>query len=181
MKLASILAASIFLVLIPTSINAQLGNEFQIANRFMQQQNYEAALPMFEKLVTNNPNEFYFLERYIECFIQLKKYDEGLEAIAKLKPLPQISSQAKVLEGQLYHFKNDTAKAYSTWENNHTQNPRNLQIYISTSNAMSELNEFQKAVDVLRQAREVFNNPQLFFNDISTTLLQAGNYEGAVQ
>ncbi|HAH50714.1 MAG TPA: hypothetical protein DF712_19010 [Balneola sp.] len=181
MKLASILAASIFLVLIPTSINAQLGNEFQIANRFMQQQNYEAALPMFEKLVTNNPNEFYFLERYIECFIQLKKYDEGLEAIAKLKPLPQISSQAKVLEGQLYHFKNDTAKAYSTWENNLTQNPRNLQIYISTSNAMSELNEFQKAVDVLRQAREVFNNPQLFFNDISTTLLQAGNYEGAVQ
>ncbi|XWN37779.1 MAG: tetratricopeptide repeat protein [Balneola sp.] len=176
---------SIFIVytlfaLLPTVANAQLGNEFQIANRLMQQQNYEAALPVFEKLVNENPSEFYFLERYIECFIQLKKYDGALNAISEVQPLPNLASQVKVLEGELYFFKGDTAKAYSIWNKNLSENTRNLQLYISTSNVMTDLKEFEKAVAVLRKAREVFNNPQLFYSDISTTLLQAGNYEGAV-
>lgn len=180
-NLTAISITFLILILIPISVTAQLGNEFQIANRFMQQQNYEAALPLFEKLVEDNPQEFYFLERYIECFVQLKKYDEALNAITDLKPLPNVASQTKVLEGELYHFKGDKDKAYSIWDTNLDQNSRNLQIYISTSNVMSDLKEFQKAVEVLRKAREVFNNPQLFFNDISTTLLQSGNYEAAVQ
>jgi predicted negative regulator of RcsB-dependent stress response len=180
-NLTAISITFLILILIPISVTAQLGNEFQIANRFMQQQNYEAALPLFEKLVEDNPQEFYFLERYIECFVQLKKYDEALKAITDLKPLPNVASQTKVLEGELYHFKGDKDKAYSIWDKNIDQNSRNLQIYISTSNVMSDLKEFQKAVEVLRKAREVFNNPQLFFNDISNTLLQSGNYEAAVQ
>lgn len=165
--------------LLPAVAKAQLGNEFQIANRLMQQQNYEAALPVFEKLVNENPSEFYFLERYIECFIQLKNYDDALKAISEVQPLPNLSSQVKVLEGELYFFKGDTAKAYSIWNQNLSENTRSLQLYISTSNVMTDLKEFEKAVAVLRKAREVFNNPQLFYSDISTTLLQAGNYEGA--
>lgn len=146
----------------------------------MQQQNYEAALPIFKKLTEENPTEYYFFERYIECFIQLKKYNEGLEAISDLKPLPNFKAQANVLEAQLHHFKGDTTRAFQTWDNNLKSNPRNLQIYISTANSMSELNEFDKAVAVLRSARVTFNNPQLFYNDISSTLLQANKYEEAI-
>ena len=46
---------------------------------------------------------------------------------------------------------------------------------------MTELKEFEKAVKVLKSAREIFNNQQLFFSEISNTLLQAGNYEGAIE
>ncbi|MBO6620595.1 MAG: tetratricopeptide repeat protein [Balneola sp.] len=177
----SIFAVFILFALLPTVVKAQLGNEFQIANRLMKQQNYEAALPVFEKLVADNPSEFYFLERYLECFIQLKRYDDALNAISEIRPFPNLASQVKVLEAELYHFKGDTAKAYTIWDKNLAENTRSLQLYISTSNVMSDLKEFDKAVKVLRTAREVFNNPQLFYNDISTTLLQAGNYEGAVR
>lgn len=147
----------------------------------MQQQNYEAALPVFGKLVSENPTEFYFLERYLECFIQLKRYDDALNKLSELQPLPNLDSQVKVLEGELYHFKGDTGKAYMIWDKNLAENTRSLQLYISTSNVMADLKEFERSVEVLRKAREVFNNPQLFYNDISTTLLQSGNYEEAVQ
>tara|TARA_R110002124_G_scaffold252177_3_gene417431 strand:+ start:14090 stop:15913 length:1824 start_codon:yes stop_codon:yes gene_type:complete len=160
---------------------AQLGNEFQIANRFMQQQNYEAALPIFKRLVKQNPGEYYFFDRLVECYIQLKQYDEALEAISSLNPTPNFQAQARVLEGQLYHFKGDTLKAFSIWASNLEQNSRNMQIYISTANTMTELKEFEKAVKVLKSAREIFNNQQLFFSEISNTLLQAGNYEGAIE
>ncbi|MEO9886080.1 MAG: tetratricopeptide repeat protein [Balneola sp.] len=168
-------------MILSSDICAQPGNDFQIANRFMQQQKYEDALPIFRKLAENNPTEYYFFERYIECFIQLKQYDEGLNVISNLNAPPNYQTQVKVLEGELYHFKGDTTRAYSIWNKNLDENSRNLQVYIFTSNVMSDLNEFQKAVDVLRTARTKFNNPQLFFNDISSTLLQAGNYEEAVQ
>ncbi len=169
------------LIFAGNSALAQIGNEFQIANRFVQQQKYEQALPLFKKMVAENPNEYFFFERYIECFIQLKQYDEGLEAVDGVLNSSNYSAQAKVLEAQLYHFKNDTAKAYDIWNSNLEQFPRNLQLYISTSNVMSEMGEYTKAVKVLRDARIQFNNSQLFFNDISTTLLQSGNYEGAVE
>lgn len=169
------------LLILPVNTQAQVGNEFQLGNRFMQQQNYEAALPVFKKLVQNNPSEFYFADRYIECFIQLKQYDEGLNAISETPFSSNISAQVNILKAKLYHFKGDTAKAYSIWNDNIAGNPRNLQLYISTSNIMTDVNEFEKAVNVLKQARVAFNNPQLFHNDISKTLLQAGNYEGAVQ
>lgn len=180
-QIFTILLSLVFWSLIPRQAEAQLGNEFQIANRFMQQQNYEAALPIFQKLVTENPDEFYFFDRFIECYIQLKEYDKALEAISELKPSNGLNPQSKVIEGQLYHFKGDSATAYSIWSSNLTVNSRNLQLYISTANTMSELKEFSKAIEVLRSAREVFNNPQLFFSDISNTLLQAGNYEGAIE
>ncbi len=176
-----IFVLGILLVLSSTVVKAQPGNEFQIANRLMQQQNYEAALPVFEKLVSENPTEFYFLERYLECFIQLKRYDDALNKLSELQPLPNLDSQVKVLEGELYHFKGDTGKAYMIWDKNLAENTRSLQLYISTSNVMADLKEFERSVEVLRKAREVFNNPQLFYNDISTTLLQSGNYEEAVQ
>lgn len=166
---------------LPIQVKAQLGNEFQIGNRFMQQQNYEAALPIFKRLVEQNPTEYYFFERYIECYIQLKQYDEALDEISDLEPRPNFNSQSKVLEAQLHYFKGDTAMAFSIWNTNLEQNERDLQIYISTANVMSELKEFDKAVIVLKSARTTFNNQQLFFNDISSTLLQAGNYEGAVE
>lgn len=169
------------LLIFSVNTQAQVGNEFQLGNRFMQQQNYEAALPVFKKLVQNNPSEFYFVDRYIECFIQLKQYDEGLKAISETQLPSNISAQVNILKAKLYHFKGDTTKAYSIWNDNIAGNSRNLQLYISTSNTLTDVKEFEKAVNVLKQARIAFKNPQLFHNDISKTLLQAGNYEGAVK
>jgi len=180
-NLFSIILFALLLGLIPNNAEAQLGNEFQLANRFMQRQNYEAALPLLQKLVNENPDEFYFLDRFVQCYIQLKQYDEALEAISESKPTSNFQSQANVLEGQLYYFKGDTSSAFSIWESNLDRNSRNLQIYISTANTMTELKEFEKAVDVLKSARILFNNSQLFFNDISNTLLQSGNYEAAIE
>lgn len=176
-----ILVFTLLLISFPVKSHAQLGNEFQIANRFMQQQNYEAALPIFERLVKENPTEYYFFDRFVECYIQLKQYDEALEAIASLEPSPNFQAQANVLKAQLFHFKGDTARAFTLWESNIQQNSRNLQIYISTANIMSELKEFDKAVQLLKSARDIFNNQQLFFSEVSNTLLQAGNYEGAIE
>ena len=85
-------------------VSAQLGNQFQIGNRFMQQQNYESALPIFKKLVDENPSEYFFFERYIECFIQLKQYEKGLDAIANLDSRSDYQAQSAVLKGQLYPY-----------------------------------------------------------------------------
>lgn len=172
----------IFFSLLMCELNfAQINNSFQLANRYMQQQQYDKALPLFKNIVKENPTEFYFFERFMQCYIELKQYDEALQSYNQIKPAKTIGPQAKVIEGQLYYFKEDTAKAFSIWENNIENNPTNLQLYINTANVLSGLKEFDKAVTILRDARVVFENPNLFFNEISNTLLQSGNYEGAVQ
>ena len=160
---------------------SQISNNFQLANRFMQQQEFEKALPIFKKIVNENPTEYYFFERYIQCYIGLKQYDEALDVFEELNPIKNLGAQAQVLKAQLFYFKEDTAQAFSIWDKNIADNPTNLQLYINTANVMSDMKEFDRAVNTLREARSVFNNQQLFYSEISNTLLQAGNYESAVQ
>lgn len=182
MKRFTSLLGILFICLMLSDVNfAQISNNFQLANRFMQQQNYEKALPLFKKLVSENPTEYFFFERYMQCYIELKQYDQALDAYEELNPSIKLGPQAKVIKAQLFYFKEDTAQAFTIWNSNIDENPKNLQIYINTANVLSNMKEFDKSVAILREARVVFQNSQLFFNEISTTLLQAGNYEGAVQ
>lgn len=182
MKRFTSLLGILFICLMLSDVNfAQISNNFQLANRFMQQQNYEKALPLFKKLVSENPTEYFFFERYMQCYIELKQYDQALDAYEELNPSIKLGPQAKVIKAQLFYFKEDTAQAFTIWNSNIDENPKNLQLYINTANVLSNMKEFDKSVAILREARVVFQNSQLFFNEISTTLLQAGNYEGAVQ
>lgn len=158
----------------------QFGNEFQLANRLFQQQNYESALPIFKELHEENPNEYFFFDRYIACQIQLKEYDSALKTIENLNSNSPLIPQAKTLEGKLYYLLGDTSKAFNVWDVNLANNPRNLNVYMATASVMTELRAFDRAVSIYKEARRTFNNEQLFFNEVANTLLQSGKYEDAV-
>ncbi|MEQ9308526.1 MAG: tetratricopeptide repeat protein [Balneolaceae bacterium] len=159
---------------------AQINNQFQIANRLIQQQRYEDALPILERISAQDPEVFIFFDRLIECHTQLKQYDTAIGLIEKKVQGGQNVGQSNILLGKLHHLQGDTTLAYSVWENNLEQFPNQLQLYLNTANAMMDHRAYEQAIEVYKKGRIVFNNPQLFMSDIPNAYMQAGKYENAI-
>lgn len=176
----SVLFIALFTLFCAGEIHAQISNEFQIASRLMQQQRYEQALPMFQRVYDREPTVFQYFSGLVDCHIQLKQY-ETAEALAKLQSGgPSYPALASVLLGKIRHMQGNEAEARTIWQQNLERNPNQLQVYINTANTMSDRKEFDEAIAVYKKARQVFNNNNLFLLDIPNTYMKAGEYDAAI-
>ncbi len=164
-----------------TSGFAQNNRNFQLAVRLMQQQKYGEALPILEELHAQNPATYVYADRFISCLIQLKQYDRGLEIAQKYTDNQDVSYQAQIRIGELYHFKGEVDKALKIWKANIATYPRKTQLYMNTARTMINRQEFMEAVSVYKQARKEFKNEQFFINEIANAYMRAGEYELAIQ
>ncbi|MTI87821.1 MAG: tetratricopeptide repeat protein [Balneolaceae bacterium] len=160
---------------------AQVSTEFQLGLRLMQKQQYEKALPLLKEAAEEEPDNYAYADRLIECYIHLKEYDHGIQVAQRLKKNPEFLSRANVRLGELYHFNKDTARAYQIWTQNIEQHPRQLQLYVNTGRTMIEREEYLKAIEVYKMGRINFKNERLFFGDIANAYLRAGNYENTIK
>lgn len=173
---------SLFLALFfSSSLLAQNNNEYQLATRLMQQQQYADALPILQELNQDYPETYIFADRLIDCHIQLKEYDKGLELAKKYKDKAEFDNQVQIKIGELYHFKGQKEKALDIWFSNLDRYPEQLQLYITTARIMVNRREYMEAVEVYQKARIVFQNDRLFFGDIANTYMRAGEYELAIE
>lgn len=170
----------ITLSLFAGELQAQINNEFQIANRLMQQQRYEDALVILEKLSGQHPNTYLYFDRLIECKVQMKEYDEAISMVESNIDLQRSVGPSRILLGELYHLKGDTSAAYSIWDRNLTNFSDQLQIYVNTASAMIERRAYKKAIEVYKKGRVHFNNEMLFMTEVPNTYLQGGMYEEAI-
>ncbi len=169
-----------FLGFISIEIAAQSSASFQVASRLIQQQRYEEALPILKSLHQQEPQVFVFLDRLVECHVQLKEYDDARLLIENSIDAGLNVGYSNVILGKLYHLEGDTETALEVWERNLEQFPNLMQLYYNTANIMTERREFDSAIQVFQQARIVFNNNDLFLMDIPNVYMQAGQYQEAI-
>ena len=162
-------------------VYAQNNSDYQLATRLMQQQQYADALPLLQELNEENPETYVYADRLIDCLIQLKQYDRGLDIARKYEDKPEFDNQVQVRIGELYHFKEDIETALDIWYANLETHSRQLQLYITTARTMVSRREYMEAVKVYKQARSVFQNDRLFFGDIANAYMRAGEYELAIE
>lgn len=180
MKKTTFLLLFFLLVGLSTSVLAQINNEFQIANRLIQQQRYDDALPILERVTRQEPEVFIFFDRLIECHIQLKQYDIAIERLKNGINQQLNVGESNILLGEVYHLQGDTSLAFSVWEKNLEQNPNQLQIYLNTAKKMMDRRAYLEAIAVYEKGRSVFKNDLLFMSDIPNAYMQAGKYEEAI-
>ncbi|MCR9132338.1 MAG: tetratricopeptide repeat protein [bacterium] len=162
------------------TVHAQTDNSFQIATRLMQQQRYEDALPILQSLHNQQPQVYVFMERLVECNIQLKEYDRAMAVVNKALNENRNVGLTNILSAKLFHLKGDTTRAYTIWQQNLNTFPDLLQLYINTATVMTERREFDRAIEVYKRARTVFQNEDLFRTEIPNVYMQAGRYQEAV-
>ncbi len=163
------------------SQNAGDRGRLEIALRLMQQQRYDDALPILERLHRNEPNTFIYFDRLVECEIELKEYERALERVQKYKKNGSNSALTGVIEGEIEFFLGNEERAFTLWNENLEAHPQMLQLYINTARTMADRKAFDQALTVYQKAQQNFKNPMLFMSEIPMVHMQAGNYDEAVK
>lgn len=170
---------TIILVLTPFAVHAQM-SDFQTANRLVQQQNFEEALPILEKLYNENPGSLLFFEQYTSCLINLTRYDEAETVAREQVAADRFRIQAVVKLAEILHIKGEREEAIELWQQEAIENRNNIQYYYSIGSSMLSRQEYDAAINLYKSGREHFKNPGLFINEMADTYLQAGRFEESV-
>ena len=154
--------------------------DFQTANRLMQQQNFEEALPILENLYQQNPGSLLFFDQYTSCLINLTRYEDAERVAREQIQSNRFRAQAVVKLAEILHIKGDREQALEIWKREAEENSHNIQYYYSIGSSMANRQEFDSAIELFRTGREVFNNRGLFINELADTYMQAGRFEESV-
>lgn len=159
----------------------QLGPDYTMANRLLQQQEYELAYKRFLKLHKENPGSYLFLERLTECLINLKRYGEAAEHTRRFLDEGSNRAQAEIRLGEIYHIRGDSARADSIWSGIEQSRESGLQDLLYLARTLRDRRDFERSVRVYRIAGERYNDSSLITSELANTHLMAGNYEEAIQ
>lgn len=168
------------LLLLTSAFAYAQSNSYGVANQLMQQQKYEEALPILEDLYTNNPDAFIFFDRYIECLVNLRKFDEAIEIAETHLELERSEDETRLKLAEVYHLNGDKEKAEEQWMYVLEQNPSNIQMYYKVASSMTDRNEYVLATEVYKSGQNYFEDQSLFMNELANTYMQAGQFENAV-
>ena len=74
----------VFIVLFMTSFWVSAQNE-QLALQYFDDGEFEKAITIFEENLQKQPSNFFFFQKTLECYQQLKQYNKAEEIILKRK------------------------------------------------------------------------------------------------
>ena len=82
---------------------AAQSQEYRTANTLLQQQEYQAALPIFRELYDQNPRSFIYFDKLSECLIHLKRFDEAAAIAREQVGMDLYSFQAAIKLAEIQH------------------------------------------------------------------------------
>ncbi|WP_107038488.1 tetratricopeptide repeat protein [Brumimicrobium mesophilum] len=138
------------------SIVLSQNTDEQLANYYFNEGDCEKAIPYFEKIYSNNPNEFIY-KRYLSCLKESEQDKEVIQLIEKqISYHPHIHSYQVEL-GDEYEIQGNLKKAEKTYQdliNNLNANPR---VIIDLQKAFSNLGKNDLALQTLEKGNQVLN------------------------
>ncbi|MDX1642013.1 MAG: tetratricopeptide repeat protein, partial [Balneolaceae bacterium] len=155
--------------------------DYQTVNMLMQQQEYEEALPLIQKLYEENPRSFVYFDRYTQCLINLKMFEEAEEIARNQAEDNRFRLQASIKLAEILHLKGNREEALDTWNQIIAGNRGNQQAYYAVGNSLASRQEYDAAIELFKQARKDLGDDSLFLNELANTYMQAGRFEESVR
>jgi len=171
----------LFLGILPHLTRAQLDENYFSADKLLRQQQYEQAYQKFMKLHKTHPASFIFLDKAVECLVNLKKYQEAISITQQAIHKGQNRVRARIRLAEIYHYEGDSSKALSLWHQVIKKHAENPQIYIQVARKMTDSRIFDQAINVYEEALDKSPNSNIILTELAATYLQAGKYQKAIQ
>lgn len=165
----------------PLHAQNQLSQDFIIGTQLMRQGQHERAAEIFAGLVEKNPGNYMYLEQYVLALSNMKQYDKAIQTIeAYLATVPSDIMTITRL-ANLHHISGNVDKAFEVWEQAMALEAGNPNVARIVSESMQDRREFDRAAEVLQNARKKYEDPSLFLFELANIYLVAGKYSLAAK
>jgi tetratricopeptide (TPR) repeat protein len=171
----------ILTIFTPIIVLSQKSDDYTAGVQLIRQSQFEEAYKIFSRLYTQNPNNFPIYDQLINTLINLKQYDEAILITSKKLNQNYADIVLATKLAELYHLNDNIKLAYQTWNLALEANISSIQAFRYIGENMIYRREHEKAIEIYLLARRNFNNPTLFFSEITNGYVAMGRRDDAVK
>lgn len=165
---------ALFIFLLPLCTLAQQ-NDSQLAYTYYQNKEYDKAADMFFKLYerTRSSN---FLDYYIICLINGKKYDQAEDVLKKFLKTNDTNKEFLINLGFIYEQQGKSNKAEEYYEKAIKKLIPHTSDINSIANKFQNIREYSWSVKTYLKGRELLKQPNAFLNELGDCYMLERDY-----
>lgn len=146
--------------------------------------NYDPALSIYEELLELAPDDPSYFEGVIRCLVAKGEYAEAAARLEKRIESDRSRGNPAPLYAELgavYHQMGKTNQAEIAWKQALSSVPGSTGSYLALAQVFIRLRMIDRAVEVLREARDELGDPTLFSINLATLLQSRMDWAGAAE
>ncbi len=171
-----------FLIIILLFLTTLLsGQEVKLAQQYYSNGEYEKAASLYQKLLSQNENNEYYFNRYIECLIALQDFENGEKAIKKqLKKFPKEVSYYVTL-GKLLERVDKKQEAEVQYNKAIEELSPDQGSIIKLANAFIGLSNYDKAISTYEKGSSLLQDKNIFSYTLGDLYYRKGETTKMIQ
>ncbi len=173
-KAISLLVLSFFL-LVPL-----LAQESKLAEQYYQNGEYEKAGQLFQRLYDAQTSSEYYLDRYVDCLLKLKQFDEGEKVLKRELKKNSRAVKLYVSLGKLLESQDRYEEAEVQYLTAIREMPADQYQIILLGNAFTRDQKYDLAMEVYTKGAKLLNQPAIFAEYQGNIQLQAGDFPSMI-
>ena len=147
----------------------------KLAQQYLADGEFEKAVILFEKLYAqDNDNEYYF-DRYVECLMELQRYEELERGLLKQIRKRPNDSRLYVNYGRMYEQQGKEEEAKKQYRKAIDQLPKDRYAVSKLANAFSSANKYDLAVETYEKGATMLNDRQFFSYNLADLYRRKGD------
>lgn len=175
------------LVTTPLLLLAQNADE-QLAAQYLDNNEYDKAADLYERLYTKNPSSTYLYENLLTCYFRLRHFEQAEKLVKKQQRRFEGNAYYQVDLGYVYEQAGQPEKAQKVYDGIIQKLSPFNETVTGTANAFRKRKRLKEAVAVYQKARKLNRNDLLFslelaqlHADLGETALMMQEYLGALE
>ncbi|MBU6168387.1 MAG: tetratricopeptide repeat protein [Bacteroidetes bacterium] len=138
------------------------GQDQKLAQQYFAEGDYERALVLFKKLTETTQGNTYFLERYVDCLFQLKKYNEAEKVLVKELKKKNADPIFNISLGQVYEKLDDEAAADQQFQLAINRMVPERFFIVRIGNTFTNINQLDWAIKTYEKGATLLNDNLVF-------------------
>lgn len=165
----------LFVMALLLSAAWSFAQDAKLAQQYLADGEFEKAVTLFEKLYTqDNDNEYYF-DRYIECLMELQRYEELERSLLKQIRKRPNDSRLYVNYGRMFEQQGKDEDAKKQYRKAIDQLPKDRYAVSKLANAFSMANKYDLAVETYEKGATMLNDKQFFSYNLADLYRRKGD------
>ncbi len=155
-------------------------SRYKFAQSFENSGDYETAARIYLELLKKNPSKKEYFDGLVRSYKALNKYSE-LKPYVKRRAIAYRTPQNLALLGEIYWRLGQSDSANAAWKEAVELSGKNKKAYLDIAKKQIEVRLFEKAISVLKTAREKLASEDLFADELSQLYIATGDYENGIK
>ncbi len=147
----------------------------KLAQQYYNDGEYEKAVTLYEKLSASDNNNDYYFDRYVECLMELRRFEDAEKALVKAIKRKPKETRYYVTYGRLFEMQDKDDEAQKQYLRAIEQMPAERYAINKLATAFSTVSKYDLAIQTYEKGATSLNDPLVFAYNLADLYRRKGD------